>query len=340
MNVRNFKLKTEFVAVIFLLFAALMIPCSAGAADLGASKKLSIAVIPERADLDFWKLLKKGAESAALSDENIKMLWIAPAGLGCFKEQQKQIEWCIKNNVDAIVVSPVHRHKMEQSLRKALQKGIPVIQMVSNTFKDLKGGNIYSNNFEGGVLAANYLDKKMNGSGNVILGLFKKGNSPVKQRVEGFKEQLKKLNSNLKVVKAVYVGGHPKKGSSKIRIAMWSSGKDLNSTPKIKAVVGMNESSSEILIETLKNIKRIKGLTFVAFNPDSTMVQLIQDEVISAGVAQDPYRIGRLAVTQAAMAARGQKVPSETVTEVYLITKENLSDPKIQEILGLKDRTN
>lgn len=266
------------------------------------------------------------------------MLWVEPSGLGSFKEQQKQINWCINNDVDAIVVSPVHERKMRQSLNKALRKGIPVIQMVSKAFKDAKASYIHSNNFEGGVLAAKYLDKKLNGSGKVVLGLFKMGNSPVNQRVEGFKKQLKDLNSNLKISKTIYVGGNPKKGSSKVRVAMWSNGGDLQRTSKVKAVVGMNESSSEVLFTTLNKIGAIEDMVLVAFNPDPKMVKDIQDGVISAGVAQDPYRIGRLAVSQAAMAARGQEIPLETVTEVYLVTKENLAQPKIQEVLGLKDR--
>lgn len=328
------------LAVVFFLLAALMSAAGpAGAEAKDTSGKLSIAVIPERADLDFWKLLRKGAESAVFEDGNIKMLWIIPTGLGSFKAQQRKIEWCIENKVDAIVISPVHQRRMRDPLKKALRKGIPVIQMVSRALKGSGTGYIHSDNFAGGVLAARYLDEKLNGSGKVVLGMFKRGNSPVNQRIMGFKKQLKDSGSKIRIAKSIYVGGHPERGSSKVRVAMWSSGSDNLETPDIKAVLGMNESSSEILIETLGELDRLKGLTFVAFNPDPDMVRGIQDGKISAGVAQDPYKIGRLAVTQAAMAVRGGKAPSETVTEVYLVTGENLAQPKIQEILGLKKRS-
>lgn len=337
MTVRKGLFRIELLFALFLLLSSLYAPVLAGAADVAASKKLSIAVIPERDDLDFWKLLRKGAESVA-ADDNVEILWASPDGYGSFKGQQRKIEWCIKNKVDAIVISPVHNSNLREPLNKARRKGIPVIQMVSKTSHSINPGYVHSNNFDGGALAADYLSKKINGSGNVILGMFKRGNSPVNSRIKGFKNELKKSGSKLKVIKSIYVGGSPGKGASKVRVALWGGGDDMRKAPKIRAIVGMNESSCEVLLSTLKKMGKPEGLIFVAFNPDPEMVQMIKDGKIAAGVAQDPYRIGRLAVTQAAMTVRGKEIPPETVTKVYLVTKENLSQVKIQQVLGLADR--
>lgn len=338
MRMRKYIFRIEFLFVLFLVVSVLFSPVPASAEGEVVSKKLSIAVIPERDDLDFWKLLRKGAESVAAEDDKVEVLWIAQEGFGSFKEQQRMVDWCIKNKVDAIVISPVHERKMRQPLKKARRKGIPVIQMVSKASIGANNGYIHSNNFEGGVLAANYLNKKLKGSGNVILGMFKRGNSPVNSRVEGFKKQLESSDSRLKITKSIYVGGRPDKDESKVRVALWGSGDDLSKVSKINAIVGMNESSCEVLLATLEKMKIPKEFIFVAFNPDPDIVQMIKDGSISAGVAQDPYRIGRIAVTQAARVARGKEIPPETVTKVYLITKENLSQVKIQKVLGLKGR--
>ncbi|WP_081434584.1 substrate-binding domain-containing protein [Maridesulfovibrio salexigens] len=307
------------------------------AADTSESQKTKIAVIPERGDLDFWQLLKKGAVKAATDDGNIKLYWLSPSGLGDFKEQKLEIDWCIEHKMDAIAISPVHSLRMKKFIKKAMHKGIPVIQMVSKVHGNAETGYVHSDNFKGGKLAAEFLQKEMKDSGTIVLGMFVKGNSPVNSRIEGFKAQLEDSESKLKIGKAIYVGEEHKRGSSKIRVAMYGNDNP-NKKKKINAVVGFNESSSEILLKTLEELNKLKGLKFIAFNPDPDMIQGISDGKITAGVAQDPYEIGRIAVNQAAMAARGHKIPAEAITDVYLITKDNVSDPKIHEVLGLKER--
>ncbi|NDV28586.1 substrate-binding domain-containing protein [Desulfovibrio sp. JC010] len=337
MKIRNSN-GIKFLTILFLLISILWIPHAADATDSAASKKLRIAVIPERPDLDFWKLLRKGVRKAAIDDGSVKVLWISPKG-GSLKAQQRKVEWCIENKVDAIVVSPLHGLKMKPVIDEAIRNGIPVIQMVSRITFGENTSYIHSNNFHGGELAAQYLDKKLKGKGSVVLGMFERGNSPVVQRVDGFKHQLEKSGSKIKIAKSFYLDEHAKHNRAKIRIAMWGDRESLRKKSRIAAVIGMSESSCETLINILKKMGKMNDYTFVSFNPDPNMVQEIKNGVIAAGIAQDPYEIGRLAVEQAAMAARGHKIPAETMTEVYLVTKENLSQPKIQEILGLKDRT-
>ncbi|WP_415717437.1 substrate-binding domain-containing protein [Maridesulfovibrio sp.] len=332
-QMRRFIYFTIFIS----LFSTLLASNPANAAGADSHKNISIAVIPERGDLDFWDLLKKGVSKAATDDGKIKIFWIEPAGYGSFKEQRNKLEWCLNNNIDAVVISPVHGLRLKKALQKVVRKGIPVIQMVSKS-PISKSGYVHSDNFNGGTLAADFLQGELNGSGSVILGLFTQGNSPVNSRVEGFKKRLKMIGSKIKIANSIYVGKSLKEGASKTRIAMYG-----NDTPSsktgIKAVIGFNESSSEILLHTLSQMNKLDGIKFVAFNPDPQMIKGIKSGKIAAAIAQDPYEIGRLAVTQAVMAARGHKIPSNTKTNVYLITKDNLDNPKIQEILGLKKRT-
>ena len=329
--------RIRFLIIFIFLFSTLLVASSASAIEADSQKILSIAVIPERADLDFWMLVKKGAIKAATDDGKIKVFWITPSGYGSFKEQKNKLEWCLNNHIDAVVISPVHGRRLKRALQKVVRKGIPVVQMVSKS-PISKSGFVHSDNFKGGALAADFLQGELNGSGSIVLGLFTQGNSPVKRRVEGFKKQLKKIGSKIKIAKSIYVGKSFEKGASNTRVAMYGNDTP-NPNTKINAVIGFNESSSEVLLQTLSQMNKLGGLKFVAFNPDPHMIADIKSGKIAAGVAQDPYEIGRLAVTQAAMAARGHKIPTNTKTNVYLITKENLDNPKIQEILGLTDRT-
>jgi ribose transport system substrate-binding protein len=328
----------KFLIIAFLLLSILCIPQQTKASNCIVTQKFRIAVIPERGDLDFWKLLKKGATQAAIDNGNVKILWIAPNIEDNLKEQQRKIEWCIENHVDAIVISPIHSLKMKTSINNALKEGIPVIQMVSGISFGKNSGYVHSNNFQGGILAAKYLNEKLDGKGSVVLGMFERGNSPVLSRIKGFKHQLDKSGSQIKIAKSFYLDENEKRNKSKIHIAMWRGKLNHKKNVKTDAVIGMNESSCETLLKNLKEMDMMKGITFVAFNPDPNMVKDIQQGIISAGIAQDPYKIGKIAIDQAVMAAKGKSIPPETTTEVHLITKENLQQPEIREVLGLKER--
>jgi len=65
-------------------------------------------------------------------------------------------------------------------------------------------------------------------------------------------------------------------------------------------------------------------------------VKLLSEGVIAGLVVQDPFRMGYEGVKTALAAARGVKVAANVDTGVNLITKDNMSSARSQELLNPK----
>jgi len=63
---------------------------------------------------------------------------------------------------------------------------------------------------------------------------------------------------------------------------------------------------------------------------------LLKDGSIAALVVQDPFRMGYEGVKTALAASKGEKVEAKVDTGVTVITKENMNDPRSQELLNPK----
>ena len=81
------------------------------------------------------------------------------------------------------------------------------------------------------------------------------------------------------------------------------------------------------------------GLTgkvkFVGFDATPPLVEAMQKGEIQALVAQDPNKMGYLAVQTCVKHIRGEKVDTVIDTGVRLLTPESLTDPETRKFLGL-----
>ena len=74
-------------------------------------------------------------------------------------------------------------------------------------------------------------------------------------------------------------------------------------------------------------------LHFVGFDSSPALLEALRAGEIDALVAQDPRKMGALAVRTLAAHLRGEKVESTIDTGAVLVTRENLSDPAIVKLL-------
>jgi ribose transport system substrate-binding protein len=76
---------------------------------------------------------------------------------------------------------------------------------------------------------------------------------------------------------------------------------------------------------------------FVGFDTSKKLIEEVQAGKIDGLVAQDPQRMGYLAVETLVKVIRGEKVPETIDTGAVLVTKKGLeSDAKIRKLVGLE----
>ena len=77
-------------------------------------------------------------------------------------------------------------------------------------------------------------------------------------------------------------------------------------------------------------------IKFVTFDSDNKLIGFLKDGAIAALVVQDPFRMGYDGVKTALAASKGEKVEKTIDTGVTVITKENMDEPRAQELLNPK----
>jgi ribose transport system substrate-binding protein len=71
----------------------------------------------------------------------------------------------------------------------------------------------------------------------------------------------------------------------------------------------------------------------IGFDAEKTLLDALKNGEIDGLVVQDPFKMGYEGVKCIALHAKGQSVPKKIDTGVALVTKANLEDPKVKELL-------
>ncbi|MCW2789010.1 MAG: sugar transporter substrate-binding protein [Aeromicrobium sp.] len=130
--------KLKLVGVIAVVLAVLA-ACSGTGSDNGKAdttkKNLTYAVITHGAPGDaFWDRVKSGAEQAG-KDYGVKVEYSSDADPA---KQSQLIDGAVADKVDGIVVSMANPDGLEDSIKKAVAAGVPVVSINSGVdkFKD------------------------------------------------------------------------------------------------------------------------------------------------------------------------------------------------------------
>jgi len=150
-----------------ILYFLLIIPflfCCSGKKN----KKLSIAVIPMGTTHEFWKSIHAGAETAG-KELGVDIIWKGPLKEDDRDEQIKIVETFVASHVDAIVLTPLDDRALIRPVKEAKNLGIPTV-----IYNSILQGNehiayVSTDNYKGGVLAAEYMGKIMGGKGKIIM---------------------------------------------------------------------------------------------------------------------------------------------------------------------------
>lgn len=245
---------------------------------------------------------------------------------------QKQVSGSlalINGGISALVISPQEPSALVATEAAAHRAGIPVIVGDVGAAGNYDGF-VLSDNYHGGELAAQFVEKALAGHqgvqeiGVISLNPTTSVNGP---RTDGFTQTLAK-NPNMKVV--ANISGHQTlEGGFKAAQAI------LAANPKIAAIYCENDSmaaGAEQAIEQAGGRNPLTNPVLVGFNGDPIALKLMQAGKLAADVAQNPYEQGVVAVDMAWAYLEG-KTPSFTdpakkivSVPVELVTPQSLPD--------------
>lgn len=319
-------MKTIKILFIFLSIPLFLTVC--GPKDTSTGKNtLEIAVIPKGTTHSFWKAIHAGAIKAS-REMDVTIYWNGPQKEDDRAQQITVVEDFINRGVDGIVLAPLDDRALMRPVRDATERKIPVVIIDS----DLQGEDFISyvatDNYKGGVLAAQKMGELLGGEGDIILIRYQVGSASTTNREMGFVDTLidkfPKINF---LVEDQYAG-------ATTETAYQLTENLLNRFPDVQGLFCPNESSTFGALRALQESGRAGTIKFIGFDSSPKLVQGLEEGHIHGLILQDPVKIGYLGVMQMVHHLRGDPIERRVDTGVYLITPENMSEPEMKALLS------
>ncbi|HSO35300.1 MAG TPA: substrate-binding domain-containing protein, partial [Labilithrix sp.] len=149
-------------------------------------------------------------------------------------------------------------------------------------------------------------------------------------REKGFLEAVK-AKPALKVVSENQYGGATTESA-------FSKGESLllaqrAETGAVSGIFTPNESTTFGMLLALRKSNLNKKMKFVGFDASEKLVSALKEGDVDGLVVQNPFNMGYLAVKTMADHLRGKKVDKRIDTGARLVTKDNIDDPAVKEIM-------
>jgi len=312
----------------YLIAAALIaVMALGGCGSNKGAKRLTIAVIPKGSTHEFWKAIHAGALDAA-REVDVDIIWKGPIKEDDREEQIQTVESFIAAGVDAIVLAPLDDHALALPVREAKAADIPTVVIDSGLEGNVHIAFVATDNFLGGVLGAERIGALMKNAGKLIMVRCMEGAASSTAREEGFITTIRSKFPGFTVLSDNQYAG----ATTESAYIMCEN--LLNRFSDVEAIFTPNESSTFGCLRALQDYDLAGKVVFVGFDSSDKLIEALRNGVINGLVVQNPYRMGYDGVKTAVAYLRKQPYEDHIDTGVHMVTKENIDDPAIRELLN------
>jgi ribose transport system substrate-binding protein len=252
--------------------------------------------------------------------------WEGPANETDYARQIEIFDSMLNRHVNGIVVAASDRTTLDASLDRASRENVPVVVFDSAVDSTNYVSFVATNNYEGGQMGARKLGELLGGKGSVAMIQNAPGSASTMDRERGFEEAMAKEFPNIKIVARQYSMSDRAKG-------MAAAENIFTAHPSLDGLFASSEPSSVGASQALKSHGLVGKVKFVAFDSSEGLVKDLEDGVIDALVAQDPFKIGYEAVRAVTDKLNGKTPQKRIDLSAVVITHADLSKPGINALL-------
>jgi len=312
---------------LFILLAACggSPPPDAGKADI------VIAVIPKGTSHTFWKAIHAGAVKAS-QELGVEVIWKGPAREDDRDAQIAEVENFVSRGVSGIVLAPTDDKALRLPVTDAMRAGIPVVIIDSGLDSKDYVSFVATDNYKGGRLAGERMVVKLGGKGKVVLLRYMEGSASTMERERGFLDVLAE-NPGIELASANQYAGATAETAYQASENLLARFKSPEGGLTVDGIYCPNESSSFGMLRALQDSGLAGKVTLIGFDASEQMVRALENGEFDALVLQDPLNMAYLGVKTMVSHIRGEEVPPIIDTGVTLVTRDNMSDPRVAELL-------
>lgn len=285
---------------------------------LSAFADTKIGVSMAHFDDNFLTVLREGMSSYAKTQKDVNLQF--EDARGDVGRQVSQVENFISQKVAAIVVNPADTSATKRMTEAARKAGIPIVYV--NRKPDEKMGNgaafVGSDSLVAGHLQGDYIAKKLNGKGNVVIMQGELSTDAQRDRTQGVKDIFAKF-PGIKVVEEQTANFDRSQAIN--LMSKW-----ISAGVKFDAVAANNDEMALGAIIAMKQAK-VDPKKVVIGGVDATKDALasMQKGELTMTVFQNAKGQGQGAIDAAIKLAKGDKSQAKDIMIPYeLVTPQNM----------------
>ena len=293
----------------------------------GTGKTVKIIASVPPTDHGWLGAISKNAKKAAESHDDVEFELLQAADAD---SQAQQVEQAIAQKPDALVVLPQDGAALTPVAQKAEAAGIPVVNIDRLfTAPDAATATVLGDNYQIGVLAADYIADELKCDGNVVEIQGLAGISVTEDRTKGFEEELAKKcpDGGVEIVASQPGDFNPDTGLKAMENI-------LQAEKEIDAVYTHDDDMAQGVVQAIRNAGREDEmfLTGVGGSSDA-MDQIKQGGLYRATFLYNP-NMAATAVNMARLIALGEgfpelvppEVPRQLIVPAAVVTQDNVDE--------------
>ncbi len=286
-----------------------------------------VTVIPKTTATDYWESMHDGIRDT-FHGSDTEVRWTAPTSESDFTQQSRMVEAAIASHVDGIILAPSHPFVLASAIRHAAAEGIPLVLVDASARVSPSDYLVHVGSDQQllGEQAATALDKRCRRGEHVLI----LANSPTlgddADRVRGFLSHQRTAGCLSEKEEVQYALADPLHARQLTADA-------LERDPALSTIFASEPFAVRGAAAALQS-RTDRTVRLVGIAQERDLLDMLRAGQIEALVGQDARQIGVAAayalLRNSANSERGRQI----VTRSILITKDNLDNADIRQLLG------
>jgi ribose transport system substrate-binding protein len=278
--------------------------------------------------IEYWRSSLKGFEDAAQA-LNVSIEYRGATQYDVH-EQITVLEQVIAKNPAGIAISAIDPYELSDTINKAVDAGIPVVLFDSGAVDSKAYSFLGTNNYNAGVTAAHEMAKFLNEEGEVAVVTLP-GQLNHQERTKGFQDTIMIDYPNIRIVTV-------RDGKGERLTSRETTEVIIEEFPNISGIFATEANGGVGVAEAVRLQKKTDEVAIISFDTDKQTLDLIENEMISATLAQGTWNMGYwslhflfhlyydLTEPQVLPSSEVAPLPTYVDTGITVVTEENVAN--------------
>jgi len=294
-----------------------------------SASRHTIAVIPRDTAEEVWSS-EHGGAAAAAQRHGLSVYWNGPNREDDAEQQIALAERAVHARDYGILLSPNHPFELTTIVQRALDRSIPLVLLGSRL--SIKPSPhlsyVLSDAKSGGAQAAARISTMLHGRGEVVvIGVDPMSPGSV-DRANAFERALERESPDIQVAERLI-------GSPSFGQAEQATETVLHTHPHLAAIVTLNINATRGAYAAIHAAGLDRRVKIVGWDQALDLLFLLRHGQIDSIVVQNTRAMGYIGVEQLVAEAEGRPVPPYVYVKPALVTRDNVDEDRIQQMLDM-----